>query len=161
MKSRSIILIAWSFATLLSLAFLGTAATHLALEWDASPSTNVTEYAVYWSVGTNHVAVGGTNAVRVPAIQLSVTFSNVSANRYNFRATARLADGTESDATPQVSWTNLNFGPTGLTITVIIQSSAYPTGSPWTNYALSPVMQVPLSGQAFYRTGVWLSDPSR
>lgn len=86
---------------LLLWALRGWAGESVTLAWDASPSTGITAYRVYYGPASRTY----TNFVSVPGTQLTAVVSNlVQGATYYFAATA-LAGELESDFSNEVSYT--------------------------------------------------------
>jgi hypothetical protein len=119
--------------------------TTATLAFDASSSSNVAGYRLYWGISpgtyTNSVSVGKTN--------LTITVNNlVQGRKYYFAATAFDAIGIESD------FSNETFFPQPVTnfVTPFVESSGAVNG-PWTNYWNTTLTNPPGRSQ-FFRFGI-------
>ena len=136
---------------LLLLALYAARAASVSLAWDASASTNVVAYRVYWG----HASGAYTNDVQVGNV-LTATVSNLVAGcSYYFAATAVDDSGLESDYSNEAS---LICG--GLRIDPLCATNE---SGPWTlvtNGQWSPVYLTNLPGaMGFYAIGA-TSGPS-
>lgn len=68
--------------------------------------------------------------------------------------TALTDDGTESEWSNEVLWTNRVFAPKNLRASAVLQASQSVLG-PWTNLALVPL---PMTNQTFVRTRILLEE---
>lgn len=115
------------------------------LAFDASPSSNVAGYKIYWGtaprVYTNSVSVGRSNT--------TVSVSNlVQGQKYYFAATAFDALGIESVESNEAIFPQ----PVTNYVTPFVESSGAVNG-PWTNYWSNTLTNPPATSQ-FFRFGI-------
>jgi hypothetical protein len=88
------------FWTILMFAWAATAgAQHLTLAWDASASTNVVGYRLYYGTNTRSYQF-----VTNTSLMLTQSVALPHRGRWFFAATAYDANGLESDFSNEVSW---------------------------------------------------------
>lgn len=118
------------------------AADTVTLVWDASSTTNIAGYRIYYGTVTTNPAAGNyvflTNVV--PGVT-TVSIPNVAAGIAYFQATAFIVGGMESYPSNTATYTNRNYGPINLRIT----SSTNNTAAIWVDKTSSS-MQVQWSG---------------
>lgn len=92
--------LAKALAPLFLLLCLSSEATSIKLAWDASSTTNVVAYTVYWGPSSRFY----TNSLRF-GTNLTCTLSNLAANTpYWFTATTKDSNGVESDYSNEVKY---------------------------------------------------------
>lgn len=99
-------------------------AAEVALEWDASPSPNISGYTIHYGPGSRDY----TTAVALPANARTATITNLGFGTWFFAATARNTAGLESDPSNEVSDVN-RFAGLNLRITRAVGDSTTIEGS--------------------------------
>ena len=89
----------WFWTTMISVWAAAAGAQQVTLAWDASVSTNVAGYRVYW--GTNSRAYC---CVTNAGLALTQAVALAHRGRWFFAATAYDTNGLESDFSSEVSW---------------------------------------------------------
>jgi hypothetical protein len=100
----------------LVLTLCAQAADTVNLAWDASSTTNIAGYRIYYGTATNP-ATSFVFFTNVAPATLTVSLPNIQPGIAYFQATAYLANGLESVPSNVASYTNRNFGPVNLRIT--------------------------------------------
>lgn len=120
----------------------------VSLAWDASPSTNVTSYRLYWGPATATY----TNSLDCPAdIRTNTVGPLIRGGTYYFAVTA-LAGTLESLPSNEVQY-NPPLPPAPPTNLVIITAQAAPSpAGPWTN--VSTFTMTNLEAAGFYRLSI-------
>lgn len=139
---------------LLSLVAALASAQPVKLVWDSNTETNVAGYKLLWGPTTG--TYNRTNAI-AGRTNNTVTVTNGTPGKVFFAMMAIADDGTESELSNEVVWTNRIFAPKNLKVSAVVQASQSVTG-PWTNLASIDVILPPVVEAGFFRSRLMLEE---